>query len=121
MNANEYQQWTTETAVYDDAGTGSITALAYVIMALGGEVGEIQNRFKKVLRGDEYMRDQDDYYVISTAAHERLTEELVGVAYYFARLATELELDLEEIFQESHDLLEGRKARGTIQGDGDDR
>lgn len=120
MNADEYQEWTRTTAVYPEADEGTITALSYVIMAYGGEVGEIQNKFKKVLRGDDNMI-ADEFDQLSDTAKHRILEELIGSAYYFARVADELRVPLSFIFQESHDLLEGRKERGTIQGDGDER
>lgn len=118
MNANAYQEWTQSTAVYPDAGDGTIVAMNYVVMALGGEVGEIQNKFKKVLRGDHGMSDGD---LLSPAAYQGVYEEFIGVVYYIARLAEELGLDLETVFEHSFELLEDRKSRGVIHGSGDNR
>lgn len=118
MNAREYQEWTSETAVYPEAGDGTVNALNYVIMALGGEVGEIQNKFKKALRGDPGAIE-DGY--LTPAKQREIYEEFVGVMYYIGRLAWELDVWIEDVMQDSHDLLEGRKARGVIQGNGDNR
>jgi hypothetical protein len=118
MNANEYQAWTSETAVYPHSGLGDIVAINYVTTALGGEVGEILNKFKKVLRGDP---DAVDGNYLSATKERQIYEEFVGAMYYAARLAEELGVQLEDVMQDSHDLLMGRKERGTIQGDGDDR
>lgn len=120
MNAFEYQLWTNTTALYPHVGEGDVTALSYVIMALGGEVGEIQNKFKKVLRGDPGAVNHDGT-ALSREKERQIYEEFVGVVYYIARLAEELGVELESVMQDSYDLLEGRKARGTIQGDGDAR
>lgn len=118
MNANDYQKWTSTTAQYPHAGLGDLTALSYVIMALGGEVGEIQNKFKKALRGDPGAI-QGEY--LTAEKEKQIFEEFVGVMYYIGRLAEELGTSVEAIMDYSHDLLEGRLERGVIKGDGDDR
>lgn len=118
MNAREYQDWTSTTAVYPDADEKTTVALNYVIMALGGEVGEIQNKFKKALRGDPGAVDGE---YLTPAKYQDIYEEFVGVMYYIARLAVELDVPLETIMQQSHDLLEDRQARGVIKGNGDNR
>lgn len=119
MNADEYQTWTSTTAVYPDADEGTVEALAYVIMALGGEVGEIQNKFKKVLRGDPGSLGPDG--LLAPGRYQGIYEEFIGVVYYVARLAEELGVNLETVFEHSHSLLEDRKARGVIHGSGDRR
>lgn len=118
MNANDYQKWTQTTAQYPHAGLGDITALAYVILALGGEVGEIQNKFKKVLRGDPGAT-QGEY--LSADKEKQIFEEFVGVMYYIGRLADELGVSMEGVMDHSRGILEDRQERGVIKGDGDDR
>ena len=46
---NNYQDDIAPVAIYPEAGTGSVMALAYVALGLG-EAGEIQGKIKKVIR-----------------------------------------------------------------------
>lgn len=109
MDANYYQQMTMATALYPHAGAGTDTAITYCLMGLGGEVGELQNKYKKVLRGDIPLDRQE------------FREELGDVLWYVARLAAELDADLTEIMATNNKKLMSRKFRGTIQGSGDNR
>lgn len=122
MNAFEYQQWTGTTAVYTDSGEGTLAALNYVIMALGGEVGEIQNKFKKALRGDPGAVETTNGVTYLTPEKEQeVYDEFVGVIYYIARLAEELGVRLDRVMDNSHALLTDRQDRGVIKGNGDNR
>lgn len=85
---NAYQQTTRSTAIYPEAGTGSVLALAYVGLGLG-EVGEIQGKLKKVLR--------DDAGQLSQEKREALVGELGDVLWYCARLADELGVSLSQV------------------------
>lgn len=85
--------------------------LAYLALGLGGEAGEIQNKIKKVLRGDypaEAIRDD-------------LQAELGDVLWYLAVLADALGLSLAEIAQANLDKLASRQQRGQLRGSGDTR
>lgn len=101
---NWYQKCAQATAQYP-----AETALAYVLLSLGGEVGEIQNKYKKVLRGDKALNRED------------LTAELGDVLWYVAMLATELGVSLQEVAEQNVTKLQQRAHKGTIQGDGDYR
>ena len=68
---------------------------------------------KKVLR--------DSNGVVTEPVREAIQKELGDVAWYWARLHRELGLDPDLTFQNNLDKLTGRKARGTLQGSGDDR
>jgi hypothetical protein len=52
MEIDVYQRLTRATAVYPNADTGDIDALAYVTLGLAGEAGEIANKVKKIIRDD---------------------------------------------------------------------
>jgi len=110
MTLNEYQKEAFKTAIYPYKGTGSNLAISYIALGLG-EAGEVQNKVKKVLRGDKPFE----------LAKEGIAFELGGLLWYVAALAKELGYNLEEIAHMNLESLKGRTERGTIKGDGDER
>jgi NTP pyrophosphatase (non-canonical NTP hydrolase) len=109
MNLSEYQEKASTTALYPDAGNN----LYYPALGLGGEVGEVLNKVKKIMR-DHDGKVTDEYRDI-------LKKELGDVLWYVAALASELGLKLDDIAQANIDKLASRKERGTLSGDGDNR
>jgi len=107
MNFKEYQKLTQRTAVYPKDN-----AIAYALLGLSGEVGEVANKYKKVLRGDKPLNDE---------FRETVSHEIGDVLWYIARLAEELDLSLETIAINNIDKLERRLLNNTIKGDGDNR
>jgi NTP pyrophosphatase (non-canonical NTP hydrolase) len=80
---------------------------------LCGEAGEVADKVKKVLRDREGRFDD--------AVRDDLRLELGDVLWYVAQLATELELDLEDIAAANLEKLASRAARNVIGGSGDRR
>ena len=109
MQLSEYQEKAKTTALYPNVGNN----LSYPALGLGGEVGEVLNKVKKVDR-DHEGKVTDEYRAI-------FKKEIGDVLWYIAALATELNLDLNDIAQANIDKLLSRKERGTLHGDGDDR
>ncbi len=108
MDIKAYQLWTDKTAIYPkDAG------IAYTILGLASETGEVAGKFKKVIR--------DENSILSEERKNQLIDELGDVFWYCARLATELNISVEEVLQRNHDKLEDRLARDVIKGSGDNR
>ena len=85
----------------------------YPALGLGGEVGEVLNKVKKIMR-DHDGKITDEY-------REILKKELGDVLWYVAALASELGLKLEEVARLNLEKLASRKERGTLGGDGDNR
>ena len=85
MKLSDYQTKARVTALYPDAGSNPY----YPALGLGGEVGEVLNKVKKV------MRDHDGQ--ITNEFRDDLKKELGDVLWYVAALATELNLNLDEI------------------------
>ena len=83
----EYQTATQETAIYP--GQRSSTGLIYTALGLAGEVGEVCDQVKKVMR--------DDGNVLTSERLVKLSGELGDVLWYLARAARELEIDLGEV------------------------
>lgn len=108
MKANEYQDWTEKTAIYPKN-----EGIVYTALGLAGEAGEVANVVKKMIRDDSNHLLQEK--------RDKLVYELGDVLWYAARLATELNIPLEDVMQLNHDKLEDRLARNVIKGSGDNR
>ncbi len=109
MNLSEYQEKALTTALYPNQGSNPY----YPALGLGGEVGEVLNKVKKIMR-DHDGKLTDEY-------REILKKELGDVLWYVAALATELGLNLDEVAGLNLEKLASRKERGTLSGDGDNR
>lgn len=110
MDANEYQRKTGQTAIYPEAGTGSVLAISYCALGLG-ESGEVQGKVKK------FIRDGIGY----TDLRQQVRAEVGDVLWYCARLCEELNIELDEVMRENLRKLNDRKERGVLGGSGDTR
>jgi len=104
MNFNEYQNESRKTWLF-----GHKHDFIRSVLGLFGEAGEIAEKLKKEYRDNKVVSSDD------------LKKELGDVLYYVARIADYYKLDLEEVASHNIEKLFSRKARGKIQGDGDDR
>ena len=109
MSFADYQQRSRATAVYPGAGEN----LLYPTLGLCGEAGEGAEKVKKMLR--------DDDGVLTAERREALAKELGDVLWYVAQVATEAELDLQEVADANLRKLLSRQERGVLQGSGDER
>ena len=109
MTFSEYQQLSRRTARYPDLGKNFI----YPTLGLTGEAGEVAEKIKKILRDKNGLVDE--------AGREGIKKELGDVLWYLAQLATELNLDLDEIAATNIKKLADRLERDQINGDGDER
>lgn len=108
MDFKEYQQKTGDTAMYPKN-----EALNYLTLGLSGEAGEVAGKVKKIIR--------DKGGIVNPEDEKALAKELGDVMWYLAQLCTYLGADMGEVAQANIDKLASRAARGTLQGDGDDR
>lgn len=104
MNFNEYQKWAKSTGIYPESAK-----VIYPAMGLAGETGELLNILKKIIR------DQVD------ADRDRLVGEIGDILWYLAVLSQDLGIDFDEVVTYNVDKLNGRKARGTLRGSGEER
>jgi NTP pyrophosphatase (non-canonical NTP hydrolase) len=104
----EYQKLSRRTAEYPRGAW-----LAYPALGLAGEAGEVAEHAKKVIR--------DDAGTVSAERRAAMAKELGDVLWYVAQLASELELDLDEIAQANLEKLLSRQRRGVLSGSGDER
>ena len=112
LTFSDYQAQTVATIVYPFE-RHSQEAINYCILGLGGEVGEILEKWKKILR--------DVGGSVTLEKKEELGKELGDVMWYLASLARELNLDLSEIASKNLEKLQSRKDRGVLHGSGDNR
>lgn len=105
---NEYQEAAKSTAIYPVA-----IGLAYTILGLNGEAGELANNYKKVLR--------DNNGNLTLTARAKLADELGDCLWYIAMIATELGLSLSAIADKNISKLAARKLNNTLHGSGDER
>ena len=108
MDLAEYQRLSRRTAQYPREAW-----LAYPALGLAGEAGEVAEHAKKAIR--------DDRGEVSHTRRAAMAKELGDVLWYVAQLATELDLDLDEIARTNLDKLLSRQRRGVLSGSGDDR
>jgi NTP pyrophosphatase (non-canonical NTP hydrolase) len=108
MDLSEYQRLCQRTAEYPRQAW-----LAYPALGLAGEAGEVAEHAKKAIR--------DHGGEVSAERRAAMAKELGDVLWYVAQLATELDLDLDEIAQANLDKLLSRQQRGVLSGEGDDR
>lgn len=109
MNFKEYQKLSRETAIYPDKDNNFI----YPTLGLAGESGEVVEKIKHIVR--------DDGGKITDEARKKIGKEIGDTLWYLSQLATELDLDLEEIASSNIEKLFSRKERGTLPGRGDNR
>ena len=109
MELNDYQNLAMKTAIFPKRD-----GYAYTALGLAGEAGEIANKVKKFIR-DGYSEDEFPGKI------NDLRDELGDVLWYVAALSRDLNLDLHDIALQNLEKLYGRKARGTLGGNGDNR
>lgn len=107
MTLNEYQKFTSTTALYPNAGNN----LIYPILGLCGESGELAEKMKKLIR--------DDNNVLTEERRRLMIMELGDVLWYVSQVARELNMDLEDVAHENIAKLTSRKERGVTHGNGD--
>lgn len=112
MDLDTYQIQAGRTAVYPEAGTGSVGAVTYLALGLG-EAGEVQGKVKKILR--------DDDGVITDEKRIQILDEIGDLLWYAALLSDELGARLSDVAGRNLDKLAGRQRRGVLGGSGDTR
>ena len=108
MEFAEYQRLSRRTAEYPREAW-----LAYPALGLCGEAGEVAEHAKKAIRDDDGQ--------VTDERRDAMAAELGDVLWYVAQLASELELELEQIAQANLDKLRSRQQRGVLSGSGDNR
>ena len=108
MELSDYQRLSRRTAEYPREAW-----LSYPALGLAGEAGEVAEHAKKAIR--------DDGGEVTSERREAMAKELGDVLWYVAQIASELELELDDIAQANLDKLLSRQQRGVLSGSGDER
>ena len=104
MHLNDYQEAVVGHAFYPEQGSGK---LEYPLLALAGEVGELCNKYKKIMRADRS---------VEVADRQDLADELGDVLWYATAVAEELDTTLEAVCLANLDKLNGRRKEGLKSG-----
>ncbi len=110
MNFTEYQSNALNT--WNPPERAREIDISYLTLGLVNEGGEVAGKIKKLLRGD---------YSDTPEFRQELLKELGDVLWYLSGIASEFDLDLEDIARENIEKLTSRKQRGVIKGNGDNR
>lgn len=86
-----------------------LVCLCYAAVGYAGEVGELCNTLKKVIR--------DDKGLVTDKRLGMIVKEMGGAQWYHAELATLLGLEVSSVAGANIRLLMQRAADGTIKGD----
>ncbi len=95
MEINKIVEETRKTwfASHDGNYSKGDVELLYATLALGGEVGELQNKVKKIFRTKYYTEGHP-----SSTGIEAIGEEIADTLFYLSRIADLLEIDIEKEF-----------------------
>lgn len=110
MTFELYHLGASSTAVYP--GRGTQRGLEYCTMGLMGEAGELANKVKKLMRGDQELTSE---------VCLNLGAEAADVLWYLDQLAFELGIPLADLAEANIIKLKKRALEGKIKGDGDNR
>lgn len=124
MTLNEYQEKAMSTCM------DSCYNFSYMMLNLVGEVGELSSKVAKMIRKGKFdigvksnlrvnikAMGKDDFETFD----KELKLEAGDIAWQLAGLCSVLGWSLEEVCQANLDKLASRKARGVIDGNGDER
>lgn len=118
ITAQEYSDHAGSTVASHHAGTPDW--FAHLAFKYFGEAGEFSEHVGKASRDDGWSIF-DGVKALTPERRMALLKELGDALWYIDRLAVELESSLGEVMLINIGKREGRKARGTLKGSGDDR
>ena len=110
MTFKEYDDFVKTTAIYPED-----KKVIYPAFGLSGEVGEIMEKLKKIMRGGGDVQNMDNNN------KEELKKEIGDVLWYLSAISRDLGFELEDVANRNLEKLSSRKDRGVIQGEDDNR
>ena len=113
MKIDDYAQQAITTLSSDYAYGDANAQLMGMVLGLGGESGEVLEKFKKILR--------DQKGEITELDKQAIIKELGDILWYVTAVAPLLGSSLEEVAQRNNAKLASRQQRGQLRGSGDDR
>lgn len=113
MKIDDYAQQAITTLSSDYAYGDANAQLMGMVLGLGGESGEVLEKFKKILR--------DQKGEITEVDKQAIIKELGDILWYVTAVAHLLGSSLEEVARRNNAKLASRQQRGQLRGSGDDR
>lgn len=110
MNFGKYQIAAATVSLNTKIGTSN---LAYPVLGLANEAGEVCGKVKKLFRDRNGIPD-DEF-------NKMLISELGDVLWYLSETCTQFNISLDDVANYNIKKLFDRKDRGVIKGDGDNR
>ena len=95
--------------------------VAYMLLNLVGEVGEIAGKVSKLIRKDLAIIDCNEISMSDHESYEQIQKECGDVLWQLSGLCSVMGWSLEDIAQQNLDKLSDRQQRGVIASQGDNR
>lgn len=112
MNSVTFQEFQNLAAQYIPT-VECIPPLAYAVMSLTGEAGEVAEKVKRIYRGDIAAK--------AINYEDEIVKELGDVLWCVAAACTALNISLEYAARKSLVKMEDRAKRNVLKGTGDNR
>lgn len=109
LTFDQYQKESRSTDGYANVGDG----LLMHCLGLTGEVGELAEKIKKVIRNQDRVFDETNLPAIE--------KEMGDILWYLAQIATDLGVNLGEAARKNREKLLDRQKREVIKSSGDER
>lgn len=107
LSFSQYQARSLTSAFYPHHGeNGHPLAVAYVMMGLCGETGEVAEQIKKAWREDHEPKK------LTGARRDKVIDELGDVMWYLSQMCSELNVSLEAVAEVNLEKLNARAAEG---------
>ena len=113
MQFSDYSDKAISTLTSDHAWGDVTPQLMAQVLGLGGESGEVLEKFKKILREKQGVLTDED--------KAEIVKELGDILWYVNSVAHLLGSSLEEVAARNNEKLASRKQRDQIYGNGDNR
>ena len=119
---SEYQKEAVELAIsmnkfketFPNVDNDLLTLMWLVYDGLGlGEAGEVQGKIKKIIR--------DNGGILTPEARDGIKDELGDTLWYITSMCQTLGITLEDVATSNIRKLHDRRARGVLEGSGDNR
>lgn len=106
-----YQYEARKTAIYSKGDKQ--WDIAYCLLGLGEESGEVLGKYKKCIRDNDFILDE--------TVKNSMIKECGDVLWYLSQLCNELGTTLDHVAQVNLDKLKKRVQNNTLHGSGDER
>ena len=113
MNFNKYQNASRRTLLPSIKNLSESERQQYFLLGLGGEAGEVLEKFKKIIRDKNGVIDDDDAV--------KIAKELGDVLWYLARVCDVLEIEMDDVALLNIEKMKHRRDKNKIKGSGDER